>query len=313
MTRKKVKLVWIGNDAARRASLKKRRSGLLKKVSELTILCGVQAFVVIYGPDDPEPTIWPSRAELKQLMLKFQGMPEIDRCKKMMNQESYLRERVGKVQDQCRKHQRKNKEMEMAYLMHQIQQGKGFDGFGLNELHGLVWLVQEKMKEIRRRVEFFQQVTPLPGKLHHHQEGPNDVAVAPGPTDPLLCDQYWVNSSCENHLFGGCGGGKTENMGYSIGSSSKSNGGFEMNFLHGNIGSSNNVVGPGLVHHHHDYLRESNFDPGLPVGNYVGGSATGIVPIPRNNYGSNSGRGNSGFAGVFGGGTPGDTTRTQFY
>ncbi|KAJ6749931.1 hypothetical protein OIU85_000547 [Salix viminalis] len=63
MARKKVKLMWIVNDAARKASLKKRRDGLLKKVSELTILCGIEAFVIIYCPDDPEPAIWPSRPD----------------------------------------------------------------------------------------------------------------------------------------------------------------------------------------------------------------------------------------------------------
>ncbi|MBA0637414.1 hypothetical protein Godav_005211, partial [Gossypium davidsonii] len=40
MTGKRVKLAWIENSSARRASLRKRRQGLVKKVTELTTLCG---------------------------------------------------------------------------------------------------------------------------------------------------------------------------------------------------------------------------------------------------------------------------------
>ncbi|KDP36094.1 hypothetical protein JCGZ_08738 [Jatropha curcas] len=162
MTRKKVKLVWIVNDAARKASLKKRRIGLLKKVSELTTLCGVSAFVIIYSPDETEPMIWPSRPLVEQLLMRYQNIPEIERCKKMMNQESYLKERVAKVHEQSRKNQRKNREVEMSYLMDKLHKGNGADDFEFNELQVLIWLLEEKMKDLRKRVEYFQQVPPLP-------------------------------------------------------------------------------------------------------------------------------------------------------
>ncbi|KAF3442761.1 hypothetical protein FNV43_RR16678 [Rhamnella rubrinervis] len=166
MTRKKVKLVWIVNDNARKASFKKRRAGLLKKVSELTTLCGVSAFVIIYGPDDAEPAVWPSRQEVHRMLTRFQRVPDIERCKKMMNQEGYIRERSGKMQEQLRKHHRKNRDMEMASVMHLIHRGKQLIEFETKELTGLVWMLEEKMKEIRRRVEYFQQAPlPLPGSF----------------------------------------------------------------------------------------------------------------------------------------------------
>ncbi|CAK7342077.1 unnamed protein product [Dovyalis caffra] len=176
MTRKKVKLMWIVNDAARKASLKKRRVGLLKKVSELTILCGIEAFVIIYSPDDPEPAFWPSRSEVQQLLMRFHNMPQMERYKKMTNQESYLKERMGKLNDQSRKHLKKNRELEMAGLMQQVHQDKGLDGLEHTQLCGLTWLVEEKMKEIRKRVEYFQQIPPL-------QPGAFPLASFP-PRDP---------------------------------------------------------------------------------------------------------------------------------
>ncbi|GAV63874.1 SRF-TF domain-containing protein [Cephalotus follicularis] len=160
MTRKKVKLAFITNDSARKASLKKRRVGLLKKVSELTILCGVDAFVIIYSPDDNEAAVWPSPPQVQQLLARYQSIPEMERSKKMMNQESYLKERVGKEEDQIKKLNKKRGEAELDYLMHQIHQGKPLDDFHVHELQTLALLIDEKRKDIRRKADFFQQVNP---------------------------------------------------------------------------------------------------------------------------------------------------------
>ncbi|KAL4325934.1 hypothetical protein GQ457_11G031660 [Hibiscus cannabinus] len=45
-TRRKVELAWISYQSARQASLRKRRVGLLKKVEELTTLCGIKSCLV---------------------------------------------------------------------------------------------------------------------------------------------------------------------------------------------------------------------------------------------------------------------------
>ncbi|KAJ4843609.1 hypothetical protein Tsubulata_020311 [Turnera subulata] len=162
MTRKKVKLEWIANDSARKASLKKRRAGLLKKVSELATLCGVSAFVIIYSPDDPEPVVWPSRQVVEQLMVRYQSLPDMEKTKKMMNQEGYLKDRKSKMEDQVQKQLRNNMEMELGYLLHQIYQDRGFDGLSEHETDALGWLLLERVKEIRKRADYFEQVPPFP-------------------------------------------------------------------------------------------------------------------------------------------------------
>ncbi|XP_050229308.1 agamous-like MADS-box protein AGL80 [Mercurialis annua] len=162
MTRKKVKLVWIVNDGARKASLKKRRIGLLKKVSELTILCGVSAFAVIYSPGEAEPMVWPSKPVVQQMFIRYQNIPEIDKCKKMVNQESYLKERMGKFYEHSKKNQKKNRDSEMSYLMDRLHNERnGIDEFVLSEMQILIWLLEERMRDIRKRVDYFQQVPPL--------------------------------------------------------------------------------------------------------------------------------------------------------
>ncbi|OMO69198.1 Transcription factor, MADS-box [Corchorus capsularis] len=176
MTRKKVKLAWIQNDSARRASLRKRRAGLLKKVSELSTLCGVDASIVIYSPDEIEPTVWPSHAAVQEQFMNFKNMPELERLKKMNNQDTYLRDRISKTHAQLSRTLRKNKESQVNHLMIQIDQGKNLDELNLSELSGLTWFFNEKMKEVNKRIEFHRQIPYAPG-------------TAPPPQDPKATNE----------------------------------------------------------------------------------------------------------------------------
>ncbi|CAA7052359.1 unnamed protein product [Microthlaspi erraticum] len=56
MTRSKVKLEFISNDASRKNTFRKRNKGLLKKVNELSTLCGIPACAIIYSPYNTNPT-----------------------------------------------------------------------------------------------------------------------------------------------------------------------------------------------------------------------------------------------------------------
>lgn len=170
MTRKKVALGWIANDSARKASLKKRRSGLIKKVSELCILCGVVACVIIYSPNEIEPIFLPSsRSEVEEILLRFERVPEMEKNRKMMNQESYIKERATKHEDQLRKNMKKNQEMQMNHFLHQIHRAaKPYNEFAHPELHGLRFYMEERWRECRRRMQFFHQAPgeQLPPPAH---------------------------------------------------------------------------------------------------------------------------------------------------
>ncbi|QCD98449.1 MADS-box transcription enhancer factor 2A [Vigna unguiculata] len=84
MTRKKVKLAFIVNDSARKATFKKRKKGLMKKVSELSTLCGIDACAIVYSPYDPQPEVWPSPMGVQRVLAKFRRMPELEQSKKMV-------------------------------------------------------------------------------------------------------------------------------------------------------------------------------------------------------------------------------------
>nr|GEW89041.1 agamous-like MADS-box protein AGL80 [Tanacetum cinerariifolium] len=174
MTRKKVKLAFITNDSARKASFKKRKKGLMKKVNELSTLCGIDACAIIYGPYEAQPEVWPSNIGVQRVLAQFKRMPEMEQCKKMVNQESFIRQRITKANEQLKKQIKENREKEMTEVMYQCLNGKcSITNLILPDLNDLGWLVDQTMKDINRRIESLKKT--VPGKA---------VAAPPPPTLP---------------------------------------------------------------------------------------------------------------------------------
>ncbi|KAH1046575.1 hypothetical protein J1N35_037359 [Gossypium stocksii] len=124
---------------------------------ELTTLCGIEACLVIYSPGEQEPVVWPSQ-EAQRLINKFYQVPEIERIKKMMNLETYIKEKVFMLQDQLKKMNRKNMEVEVRQFMLQIEQGKMVDEFNVNELDCLIWYMEMMRIATRKHIEYYQPV-----------------------------------------------------------------------------------------------------------------------------------------------------------
>ena len=153
MTRKKVKLAYITNDSARKAAFKKRKKGLMKKVSELSTLCGIDACAILYSPYDSQPEVWPSPSGVQHVVAHFKKMPEIDQRKKMVNQESFLRQRIAKGNEQLKKQGKDNREKEITRVMFQSLTGKGLQTLNIIDLNDLGWIIDQNLKEINKRIE----------------------------------------------------------------------------------------------------------------------------------------------------------------
>ena len=110
MARKKVTLQWIANDSTRRATLKKRRKGLMKKASELATQCDVDVLVVVYdGEGEARPEVWPDApGEAERIAARFKAVPELDQCKKKQDMKGFLTQSNDKLRDQLRKAQHEN-------------------------------------------------------------------------------------------------------------------------------------------------------------------------------------------------------------
>ncbi|KAJ4956564.1 hypothetical protein NE237_013347 [Protea cynaroides] len=194
MARKKVKLAWIANDAARRATFKKRKKGIMKKVSELSTLCGVSACAIIYGPYEPEPEVWPSSSDAKRVLARFRSLPDMEQCKKMMNQEEFLRQRITKLKDQFKRQLKDNQEKDNTKLMYQCLAGhKALHELGLETLGDLAWLIEAKIKAIRDRIDLLSR-TPPPAPLPP-SDPPHPQYIITMPTTMDIRDQKIMRSN----------------------------------------------------------------------------------------------------------------------
>ncbi|XP_072961306.1 LOW QUALITY PROTEIN: agamous-like MADS-box protein AGL80 [Typha angustifolia] len=128
----------------------------MKKASELATLCDVKICVIVYGPQEPHLEVWPSLPEATRVLSRFKSMPEMEQCKKMMNQEGFLRQRVGKIQEQLRKQERENQELEMTLLMYEGLAGRSLHDVGIEEATSLAWMVEMKVKVVHERIELLK-------------------------------------------------------------------------------------------------------------------------------------------------------------
>ncbi|PWA71529.1 transcription factor, MADS-box [Artemisia annua] len=137
MTRKKVKLAFITNDSARKATFKKRKKGLMKKAQ-----------------NEAQPEVWPSNIGVQRVLAQFKRMPEMEQSKKMVNQESFIRQRITKANEQLKKQIYENREKEMIEVMYQCLAGKGsITNLILPDLNDLGGLVDQTLKDVNRRIE----------------------------------------------------------------------------------------------------------------------------------------------------------------
>ncbi|KAG0467634.1 hypothetical protein HPP92_019214 [Vanilla planifolia] len=154
MARKKVTLAYITNDSTRRATLKKRRQGLLKKARELSVLCNVPVCAVVYSPDTSLPEVWPSPEEAAAVLSQFGEMPELDKTKKMMNQEGFLQQQLHKLSDQLRRLSHENDELAGEVLLRECLSGcRPVESLGSEEVVVLLLLIDRRLKSVEMTMQ----------------------------------------------------------------------------------------------------------------------------------------------------------------
>ncbi|KAG4989464.1 hypothetical protein JHK82_031789 [Glycine max] len=121
MTRKKVKLTLITNDAARRETYKKRKKQMLKKVEELNTLYGIEACAIVYGHNDLDRArvlaIPLGEWGVQRVVEKLRIMPELERSKKMVNQAGFIGQRILKGNEQVMKLMKDNREKDQSPIL----------------------------------------------------------------------------------------------------------------------------------------------------------------------------------------------------
>ncbi|XP_058783787.1 agamous-like MADS-box protein AGL80 [Vicia villosa] len=203
MTRRKVKLAFIVNDAARKITYKKRKKSLLKMVDELSTLCGIEACAIIYSPYDSQPEIWPSPCGVQNVLSKFRTMSEFGQRNKMVNQETFLKQRVLKGKEQLNKQRRDNKEKEMSMHMFECLNAGKIVSSNMSkvDLNNLSWMIDMKLKDIGRRLDTALLPPQASASPNEDIEMNNvDTTVNSHGDEPILFDneanlenEFWSN------------------------------------------------------------------------------------------------------------------------
>ncbi|CAL0301326.1 unnamed protein product [Lupinus luteus] len=151
MAGKKLNLGYIASDSKRNTTYKKRKNGLIKKMDEITTLCGIEACAIIYNSNEPEPEAWPSHLGAQRVLYKFSRVSQMVQSKKMFNQESFLNQSIMKAQEKLKKLRNENRKKEMDLLMYQcLSSGYLVNNVGMANLNDLQWKIDQTLKEIER-------------------------------------------------------------------------------------------------------------------------------------------------------------------
>jgi hypothetical protein len=54
---------------------------------------------------ESEPKLWPDMPKVALVLARFKAMPELDQCKKMMDMDDFLNQRIDKLKEQLHKAQ----------------------------------------------------------------------------------------------------------------------------------------------------------------------------------------------------------------
>ncbi|KAL3820543.1 hypothetical protein ACJIZ3_006448 [Penstemon smallii] len=157
MTRRKVTLKFMSNNSERKISFKKRKKGIFKKVEELSTLCGVDACAVISSQYESQPVVWPSPEGTTAMLSHYEELPEMEKTKKLVNQETFTLQRIDKMKDQLHRVQTENKRKEVKNLMYKCMVGmKKVEEFDTSNAVIMNSVMEETLNELKLRMGSLQ-------------------------------------------------------------------------------------------------------------------------------------------------------------
>ncbi|CAI9275609.1 unnamed protein product [Lactuca saligna] len=175
MPKHKVKLAFITNYYARKASLKKRKDSLKKKLNELCTLCDIEACAIMYSPNESHPDLWPSKEGVEDVVDKFNKIPEMEQSKKMYNHDTYIKSRITKTEEQIKKQIKDNWETEMCNKMSECFSGeRSISNLPITDLNDLVTFADQRVSEIESLIESLKSAAPA-------------AVPPPDPQPPVVC------------------------------------------------------------------------------------------------------------------------------
>nr|TKW24522.1 hypothetical protein SEVIR_3G056000v2 [Setaria viridis] len=123
----KIKIQWIAEKAVRQAAFRKRHTTLFDKARDLSILCQVQAAVVVYGRGEAEPKVWPGVPEVTEILQRYRDLPGSLKEAHKLDNEIFARQRAKKMRrrvDSCKATARR---LEVNLVLNDVSLGRRRD------------------------------------------------------------------------------------------------------------------------------------------------------------------------------------------
>ncbi|XP_076908087.1 agamous-like MADS-box protein AGL80 [Bidens hawaiensis] len=179
MPRTKVKLEFIENSKARKSTFLKRKESLKKKIREMCILCDVEACAILFSPDE-QLELWPDDMDaFRNVLDEFLHKTTLVKNKNMLNQESYLKERINKSKEQLNKQKMVNRELVKANMMSDCLSGKvSVADLNSTDLKELVSYTRFKISEIDEELLTKGDAPTAQGPPQSEQPHPQEVVGA---------------------------------------------------------------------------------------------------------------------------------------
>ncbi|CAN1156007.1 Agamous-like MADS-box protein AGL90 [Linum perenne] len=161
MVRTKVQHKLISDEKARKTTFTKRKNGLLKKLEEITTLCGVAtcAFIIhnFRGKGKKnEVEVWPSEPKASGMLKKYKELPQRKQEKYMLNHEALSKERLEKMKKALKNQQEKNQLLEIDLLLKEdcpTTSGEDLDFGAKEELNYKREIVKNFKKKVTEQIE----------------------------------------------------------------------------------------------------------------------------------------------------------------
>nr|BAN63717.1 agamous-like MADS-box protein AGL86 [Arabidopsis halleri subsp. tatrica] len=191
--RSKLKLSFIANNSLRRATFRKRKGGIMKKLHDLTTLCDVKACAVVYSPYE-NPAVWPSTEGVQEVVSKFLERPVTEQSKLMMNHETFLQSRITKEEKKLESLRRENRESQLKQFMFDCVEGKMSERqYDARDLQDLSSHIDHYINKLKSRLQLLtkngESSSSFPPPLHTSVADAAPLAVM-GAGIPMNQNQY---------------------------------------------------------------------------------------------------------------------------
>ncbi|EOA32144.1 hypothetical protein CARUB_v10015395mg [Capsella rubella] len=141
----------------------------------------------MFNPNEVEPMVWPSVEKTRGILDGFFSLPEIEKKKKEMNIESYLKEKTKKVHELFLKTHKKHMGYIIDQLMVQLHRGRRIDDLNMSEIYNLLSFLKDNIILRRNELKFVQYpplheppMLPLEAQLEDLRSTRNNVFVSGG-------------------------------------------------------------------------------------------------------------------------------------